>query len=566
VPIVKCKCWLSGAYGCQPLEFEKFFQDHREHMDLSVGALMTLRRAARVTGILILSLMWISCGDTFRPVAVPIPPPPPNPSSFHFVLTISENGPNNPGSSARIDVSGDSNIGEARVGLGPVHATLLPNGSRIYVANNLEDTVSSYAPSNATSVTTVSLPPGSTPVFVNTTESGTVYVANLGNNTNVPPTLPTVAAISTVTNVVTNNIVLAFSPITLAETPDGKKVYAVGGGNGAVSINTIDKSVNPLITHSSLVSPVWVATRSDSQRAYVLNQGSGTVTVINTFSDAVLGSVLVGAGANFMLYDPKLTRLYVTNPAAGTVSILDASADPPNVLARISLTAAPNNQCTTGMCPVSVTALADGSRAYVASYQVSAASCPANQPCSITSQVTVINASSNTISSVIPLGTVSVDTANDTGCNPATSTHPTRFRLAAASSADSSRVYVTNCDAGNTAIIRTSDDTQVGDVPAPLSDFPPVMTKVNITAATQSGSNTTYTYSLTSGPDLQVGMSIVIARMTDPGNNGTFAIAALGAGTFTVGNGSGVTASGQTGMGTVAMPPPQNPVFILAGP
>lgn len=218
------------------------------------------------------------------------------------------------------------------------------------------------------------------------------------------------------------------------------------------------------------------------------------------------------------------------------------------------------------MCPVSVTTLADGSRAYVASYQVSALSCLANQPCSITSQVTVINASSNSISSVIPLGTVSVDTANDTGCNPATSTHPTRFRLSAASSGDSSRVYVANCDAGSTAIIHTSDDQLVLDLPAPLSDFPPVMTTVNITAATQSGSNTTYNYALTTGPDLQVGMSIVIAGMTDPGNNGTFAIAALGSGAFTVGNGSGVTASSQRGTGTVAMPPPQNPAFILAGP
>ncbi len=441
-------------------------------MDFSVGVVMTLWRATRAAAVLVLILAWSGCGDTFRPVAVPIPAPPPDPSSFHFVLMIGENGPNNPGSATRIDVSGDSNAGEATVGLGPVHATLLPNGGRIYVANSLEDTVSSYALSNAASVTTVSLPSGSIPVFVHTTENGTVYVANFGNNTNVPPTPPTVAAISTVANVVTNNITLGFSPIALAETPDGKKVYAVGGSNGAVSINTIGKTLNPPISDSSLVSPVWVTTRSDSQRAYILNQGSGIVIVIDTFSDAVLGSVSVGVGANFMLYDAKLNRLYVPNPAAGTVSILDASTDPPNVLATISLTAAPDKQCVTGACPVSVTALADGSRAYVASYQVSSSPCLAGQLCSITSQVTVINASSNTISSVIPLGTVSVDTVDDTGCNPATSTHPARFRLSVTSSGDSSRVYVANCDAGSTAIIHTSNDQLMLNLPAPLSDFP----------------------------------------------------------------------------------------------
>jgi YVTN family beta-propeller protein len=447
-------------------------RDRCEYMDFSVGVLMTLWRVTRAAAILVLILAWSGCGDTFRPVAVPIPAPPPDPSSFHFVLMIGENGPHNPGSTTRIDVSGDSNAGEATVGLGPVHATVLPNSSRIYVANSLEDTVSSYAPSNAASVTTTSLPPGSVPVFVHTTENGTVYVANFGTGT--------VAAISTTNNVVTNLIAPGFPPITLAETPDGKKVYAVGGSNGAVSINTIGKTLNPPITDSSLGSPVWVVTRSDSQRAYILNQGSGAITVIDTFSDAVLSSVSVGAGANFMLYDPKRNRLYVTNPAAGTVSVLDASADPPNLLATDCVVLGSLPPCPTAFVPVSVTALADGSRAYVASYQVSSSQCLVDQPCSITSQVTVINASSNTISSVIPLGTVSVDAAinpvtgkvDDTGCNPATSTHPARFRLAATSSGDSSRVYVANCDAGSTAIIHTSNDQLMLNLPAPLSDFP----------------------------------------------------------------------------------------------
>ncbi len=429
-------------------------------MDLSLGVLMTQWRGARVSAILLLIVVWSGCGDTFRPVAVPIPPPPPDPKSFHFVLVISENGPNNAGASTRFDVSGDTNVGVATVGLAPVHATLLPNGNRIYVANSLEDTVSSYAPSNATSVITTSLPPGSVPIFMHTTENGTVYVANLGNNTNVPPTPPTVAAISTATNVVTNNIVLGFSPIVLAETSDAKKLYAVGGGNGAVSINTIDKSVNPVITDSSFGSPVWVVTRSDSQRAYVLNQGTGKVTVIDTSSDAVLGSVSVGSGANFMLYDKTRSRLYVTNPSANSVTALDASLDPNPSNPPLFVVPVPAN-------PLSVAALADGSRIYVASVVVSGGSA--------TSQITVINASDGSVRTTIPLSTVGIDTVNPTGCgapNPSFTQPFARFRVFVAASADSSRVYVTNCDAGNTTIIRTADDTEVLNVPAPLSDFP----------------------------------------------------------------------------------------------
>ena len=43
------------------------------------------------------------------------------------------------------------------------------------------------------------------------------------------------------------------------------------------------------------------------------------------------------------------------------------------------------------------------------------------------------------------------------------------FELFTAASADSSKVYVGNCDARNTSIIRTSDDIKVLDMAAPLS-------------------------------------------------------------------------------------------------
>ena len=73
---------------------------------------------------------------------------------------------------------------------------------------------------------------------------------------------------------------------------------------------------------------------------------------------------------------------------------------------------------------------------------------------------------------------------------------------------------------------------------------------VNITAASQNGSNTTYTYTLASGPGLQAGKGIAITGMANAGNNGNFLVAALGGGTFTVVNASGATATGQNGTGT----------------
>src|SRR5947207_6829519 len=307
-----------------------------------VGVLMIQSIVGRVGGLLLLALICTSCGDTFRPVATPISPPPPDPSSFHYALVISSNGPSNPGSSTRIDVSGDTNVGVAKLGLGPVHAALLPNAARVYVANSLENSISSYSPTDVTSVTTVSLPASAIPVFVHSTQTDTMYVAN-GDVT--PGNAGTVAAISTASNVIATTIPVGINPVVLTETPDAKKLYVVNQGSDSVtSINTIDKTVNATLPTGTLA--VWAVARSDSARVYVLNQGSGSVSSIDTSSEA-FSNVAIGTGGNFMLYDKGRNRLYVTNPVAHTLSILDAAPDPPALLATIDLTAG-----VTPACPV----------------------------------------------------------------------------------------------------------------------------------------------------------------------------------------------------------------------
>lgn len=75
------------------------------------------------------------------------------------------------------------------------------------------------------------------------------------------------------------------------------------------------------------------------------------------------------------------------------------------------------------------------------------------------------------------------------------------------------------------------------------------VSQVAISAAVRSGSNTIYTYTLTSGQPLLQGMRIAITGMADSGNNGVFYISALGAGTFTVINTNGVTRPAQSGAG-----------------
>src|SRR5207245_2714514 len=57
-------------------------------------------------------------------------------------------------------------------------------------------------------------------------------------------------------------------------------------------------------------------------------------------------------------------------------------------------------------------------------------------------------------------------------------------------------------------------------------------TVVAISAVSQNGSNTTYSYVVNSGLPLAVGETIVIAGMQDGGNDGTYTMLSLGPATF----------------------------------
>lgn len=433
----------------------------------------------RVMVILAIAIIEISCGDTFRPIAIPQNPQPPDPKSLHFELVLTDNGDNNPGASSRIDVSGDTNVGTATVGLGPVHAVLLPpNGNQAYVANLLDNTITTYATSTVgPATTTITLPPGTNPVFAETTETGNVYVAGKGTGSSGQ----TLSVISTGQNVITRTLTAAdgigTNPVAMVETPDGKKLYVVNQGDGTVTaINTIDKTMSAVFPTGT--NPIWAVARADSARVYVLNQGSGTVSVIDTVNDVVLGSFPVGA-ANSMVYDKALNRLYLTVPSTAQLVVVNVAVDPPGAaLPNVDLSGA----CSAGCVLDSVTALPDGSKVYVASHQIDNATCtqlvgaPADSPPCITTRVSIIKAPNNTLQTTLTtLHTVFVDSVpvgSKTDVPVVPFCDGARFRRHIASAGDGSRVFVANCDAGGTDIIRTSDDSFVLNLAAPTSAAP----------------------------------------------------------------------------------------------
>lgn len=541
-------------------------------MNVRGGVPMSLVGKVRLAGLLFCFLICVGCGDVYRPTIIPNPVPTPDPKNFHSVFTVNQNGVVNPGTGMQVDVSGDSNAGVTHVAMMPVHATL--QGSRVWVANEQSDSVSTFTSALGSSVpigtsTNINLATGSKPVFVQSTETATMYVANSGqliDTTQVPPqAYYAVDAISSTTNVITNEIRLPIgtaTPWALAETPDGKKLYVVNRDSGNVTVvNTVDKSVGPTLAVGT--SPRWAVVRGDGARVYVLSHDDGMLTTINSLLpvDISMGSISVGAGADFLYYDSRRNRLYIPNPITGKVGIYDASTDPVTSLATIDLSApipsGGGSPCpNTGCSPVSVAALPDGTRAYVASYYIDSTSANCQQASCLQAQVTVIDELTNQVTKAIPLPEASVSSVGN--CASA------RFRIAAAVASDGSRVYVSSCDGSGAFAINPAGDQYFASIPAPGSSFSPTL--MNIAMAAQNGSETTYTYTYdpNSGTPIFLGLVVTVTGVSEPADNGTFTVIGLGNGTFTVSNpaGKSTTHENATGLGE---PPRQNPVFMLTG-
>lgn len=577
---------------------------------------MSFRRVGLLAATVVGTLLWMSCGEVYRPVVIPVSTTPPNSQNFHAVFGISSNIPPNPGTALEIDVSGDTNIGVANMGLNPTHAAVLPNNSRVFVASagsltpGDPDIISAFTPaadssiavgitpanvfslpnvgpeqsaaitaiSESGSVVTVTLsaaipmatvggpivisgvsiggydgnftissvngntiqyPATATgllataggtatvplptfcsylPDFVATSQNTQVFVANYGveNGPNCAfASTDSVVQLNVVNGAVANiaylpNTGTAPHPVALSETPNGQHLYVVNQGNDTVvDLSPTDLSVIATIPVGT--TPVWAVARGDNQRVYILSQGSGTLIPIDTGTDTILQSqtnLSVGVGANFLLYDPNLNRLYVTNPSTGQVFVYSATGgldlggtanDTPKLLATISMTGGANAPCSSACSPVSVTALADGSRFYVASYRAESICSDKNvgPTACIVPMLTVFDAPSMTVkrvaSTLLPASSPSLSLLSsppfsltqyavppNASCATAATYAPgtTRFRMFTTASSDSSHVYVSICDAGAVASIRTNTntytqgsnapDTLIADINAPF--------------------------------------------------------------------------------------------------
>jgi YVTN family beta-propeller protein len=392
----------------------------------------------------VIAILTSGCGNQFRPVAIPIPQNGGDPGTLHDAIVLSTNGAS-PGSTMHIDVSGDSVSAINTAGIGPVYAALINNQTRTMVVNQADGTLSSYTTFGGpgTSVTTTLLPSGSCPTFVASTENANAWVTEPGS---CSPTGPgSVGVISLLSLAQTASVSVGTNPVALAELANGAKVYVANKGSNSISvINSSDQSVPTTITAGIGVAPSHVVASNETGNTndnhgcvYVANSGSSSVSVINPFTDTVASTITVAAGPTFLRFDKNLQRVYVVSPSSNSITVLahNTSCTPTvlkTVTAGISF-----NAGTLGPISQLVTALANGTRFYVANNG--------------NNTVTVYDAGSFTLLKTIPVGSdpVSID-----------------------ASPDSIRVYTANQGSGNVSVINTSNDTVATTLNAPSGQTP----------------------------------------------------------------------------------------------
>ncbi|MFI1265682.1 IPT/TIG domain-containing protein, partial [Streptomyces kronopolitis] len=150
--------------------------------------------------------------------------------------------------------------------------------------------------------------------------------------------------------------------------------------------------------------------------AYVANSGDGSVSVINTATNAVIDTIAVGQGVSDVAVYPGGNRAYAINGIA-SVSVIDTVTN--TVIDTIAV----------GLGPAGVAVLPDGSRVYVSS---------ANH-----GSVSVIDTVTNTVIDTIAVGA---------------------SLLGIAVSPDGGRVYAVNPVDRSVAVIDTSSNAVIGTV------------------------------------------------------------------------------------------------------
>jgi len=193
----------------------------------------------------------------------------------------------------------------------------------------------------------------------------------------------------------------------IAITSDDRFVWSVNPDNHSVSVFNVRRDANRKVADVSVGKEPWcVAITPDDSKVYVTNMASGTVSVVDARYRYVIDTIEVGAEPFGCAITPDGKQLYVANQSSNTVSVISTRRD--RVVDTIY---------DVGSKPHSIAIDADGSKVYVTQFLALRRD---NDPRPLTQtegaddgregRVTVIDAQSNRV-----VKTVALNPLADTG-------------------------------------------------------------------------------------------------------------------------------------------------------
>jgi DNA-binding beta-propeller fold protein YncE len=309
------------------------------------------------------------------------------------------------------------------------------------------------------------LPTGTNPVSLLATSASTYIsdpgVSSIDQMTGTPPALKQLLPVGT-----------GYTPIYVVGLSSAPRAYAlaqstVGGTGEALAIETAANTISATLPVGR--GPVYGVMTGDTKRAFVLNQTDGTITVINSQTNALdtpLNTIAVGTRPVWADIAAGLNELVVANEGDGTATPGSVTLINIPLCSATTLPTNPNCNPTNpidatsfgqliatvpvGINPIMVSVLSDQTRAYVANAGNPNLPCAANGVAvagvSTTCTVSVVNLSTNTVTATIPING-----------------HPAYIATSAASPAG--KVYVVCKDSQVMTVIKTDTDTVSTTIP-----------------------------------------------------------------------------------------------------
>jgi YVTN family beta-propeller protein len=253
-------------------------------------------------------------------------------STAQTAVYVANSGPNavcpNTGSLSVINTTTLVASTTVCVGVSPGPIVQLPNGGKVYVANQGDNTISVFDPVSQTVVATITPAGGlhQNPVSLVASSDGIfVFVVAQGNGTG-PGALD---IIYTGTDGIGGSVPLGVSPSFGYLDIHLNRLYVANTGSNTVSVfdpSNVSFTANPPIPTLATVNvgsaPVSVTALANGLSFYVANSVSNDVSVVSSRSFGVVATVPVGQSPIFIASDPTSTKVYTANAGGGNISII----------------------------------------------------------------------------------------------------------------------------------------------------------------------------------------------------------------------------------------------------